>query len=76
MLERDRALEYEHDGQRWSAPRTADEVAAACAKRPKARIVAGMRRPARMSSSRRTATRSTTRSWKTRSPATTFATWD
>jgi xanthine dehydrogenase small subunit len=42
MLERDRALEYEHDGQRWSAPRTADEVAAACAKRPKARIVAGM----------------------------------
>jgi xanthine dehydrogenase small subunit len=42
MLERDRALEYEHDGQRWSAPRTAREVAAACAMRPKAQIVAGM----------------------------------
>jgi xanthine dehydrogenase small subunit len=42
MLERDRAFEYAHGGQRWSSPRTADEVAAACAMRPRARIVAGM----------------------------------
>jgi len=42
MLDRDHALEYQHDGQRWSAPRTAGDVAAACAMRPKAQIVAGM----------------------------------
>ncbi|HKU86673.1 MAG TPA: xanthine dehydrogenase small subunit, partial [Casimicrobiaceae bacterium] len=42
MLERDSALEYAHDGQRWSSPRTSDEMAAACAARPNARIVAGM----------------------------------
>jgi xanthine dehydrogenase small subunit len=42
ILGRDRALEYACDGQRWSAPRTAAEVAQACSARPDARIVGGM----------------------------------
>ncbi len=41
MLARDEPFEYEHAGQRWSAPRTADQLAMACAARPEARIVAG-----------------------------------
>lgn len=42
MLERDDGFEYERRGQRWSAPRTVDALAQACASRPEARIVAGM----------------------------------
>jgi len=41
-LERDRALDYASNGQRWSAPRTSAEVAQACSARPDARIVGGM----------------------------------
>ncbi len=42
MLARNDSFEYEHAGQRWSAPRDAGALAAACAERPDARIVAGM----------------------------------
>ena len=42
LLARDAALEYAHGGQRWSAPRNRAELAAACAARPDAQIVAGM----------------------------------
>jgi xanthine dehydrogenase small subunit len=41
-LARDRALDYNGGGQRWSAPRNARELADACASRPAARLVAGM----------------------------------
>jgi len=40
-LARDDSFEYAHDGGRWSAPRTPDALARACADRPDARIVAG-----------------------------------
>jgi xanthine dehydrogenase small subunit len=40
-LRRDRPLEYQHAGCRWSAPLDAEGVATACAARPQARIVAG-----------------------------------
>ena len=42
MLARDADLEYEHGGQAWCAPRSAERLAHACAARPGARIVAGM----------------------------------
>ncbi|MEO8536909.1 MAG: xanthine dehydrogenase small subunit [Betaproteobacteria bacterium] len=41
-LERHAALDYKHAGQRWSAPRSTDELAALVSDRPAARIVAGM----------------------------------
>ena len=41
-IARTRALEYTHGGQRWSAPRSAAEVAQQCSARPDARIIAGM----------------------------------
>lgn len=41
-LERSAGFEYAAGGDRWSAPRTCDGLAAACAARPAARIVAGM----------------------------------
>ena len=40
-LERDSMLEYGDGTQRWLAPRTIDELAAACAAQPHARLVAG-----------------------------------
>jgi len=40
-LARDESFEYAHEGRRWSAPRTLDTLARACATRPDARIVAG-----------------------------------
>jgi len=42
MLARDGAFEYAHAGRRWTAPRSLDALARACAERPSARIVAGM----------------------------------
>ena len=42
MLARDATFECDHAGRRWSAPRTLDALANACAARPAARIVAGM----------------------------------
>ncbi|HSC23378.1 MAG TPA: FAD binding domain-containing protein [Casimicrobiaceae bacterium] len=42
MLAGDDALDCVRDGKRWTAPRTMDELARACAERPAARIVAGM----------------------------------
>ena len=42
VLARDRALDYRAQGQRWTAPRTADELAQHCAARPGAHVVAGM----------------------------------
>ena len=42
LLARDRALDYRADGQRWTAPRSGQELAALCAARPRATIVAGM----------------------------------
>ena len=42
LLGRTASLEYAYGGQRWSAPRNAAELAAACATKPAARIVAGM----------------------------------
>ena len=42
MLVRDATFECAHAGRRWSAPRTLDALADACAARPEARIVAGM----------------------------------
>ena len=42
LLEQPEALDYVVDGERWSAPRTARELGAACTERPNARIVAGM----------------------------------
>ena len=41
-LERAAATEYAHGGHRWIAPKTIDELAAARAQHPSARIVAGM----------------------------------
>jgi xanthine dehydrogenase small subunit len=41
-IERSATLDYEHDGQRWTSPRTASELAELCAARPAACIVAGM----------------------------------
>jgi len=40
-LQRAASFEYQAAGQRWIAPRTRDELAAACARHPQARIVAG-----------------------------------
>ena len=42
MLARDRALDYRANGQRWTAPRNAQEAVQACAARPGAHVVAGM----------------------------------
>ena len=42
MLARDGDFEYEHDGQSWCAPVSANGFARACAARPNAQIVAGM----------------------------------
>ena len=42
MLARDRSLELEHAGHRWTAPRTITALTRTCAERPHARIVAGM----------------------------------
>jgi len=42
MLRRDEALDYECSGSRWTAPRDANGIAAACAARPNATLVAGM----------------------------------
>jgi xanthine dehydrogenase small subunit len=40
-LSRETMLSYEAEGQRWLAPRTLDELTAACAAHPDARLVAG-----------------------------------
>jgi xanthine dehydrogenase small subunit len=40
-LARDRGLVYEHGGQRYAAPVTADELAALCTANPDAQLVAG-----------------------------------
>jgi xanthine dehydrogenase small subunit len=40
-LRSDSALDYSAGGQRWIAPRSIDELAAACASHPDARIIAG-----------------------------------
>jgi xanthine dehydrogenase small subunit len=42
MLARDTALDYAYGGRHWIAPRTRAELAAACAARPEALLVAGM----------------------------------
>jgi xanthine dehydrogenase small subunit len=42
MLKRADTLDYAHAGQHWLAPRTPEALAAACAAKPEARIVAGM----------------------------------
>jgi len=41
-LARESMFDYAHQGQRWRAPRTRAELAAACAAHPQALIVAGM----------------------------------
>jgi xanthine dehydrogenase small subunit len=41
-MARTRSLDYTHGGQRWSAPRSAAEVAQQRSERPDARIIAGM----------------------------------